>query len=218
MKIKLFRRVAFGVLALLGAGRAEAAMVEYNFSFSFERLFDGTDSVSFPKSFLAEFDKFDASLGTLTAVKFSYAYEFQLTMVISDTGSSGSASAGGPMMINGADGTGDGFGNGGGGAPGSTVIAPVAIIKSYTVPGDISGFVKTVESPKATFDFQSTVLVSPPQGPGGHATFDILPSSNVKVEYTYTPVPEPSSAGLVLIGCVAFVRRRRSGAAGDRGE
>ncbi len=215
--------VAFG-LALTGAAVSQGAILEYSANY-------GPTSVPFASTTVANLSLFDPGLGTLTKVTLNLEAETSAGTIAWDNeaqvgsdvtlgiGAEVTASAmtaltavaiplqtGDSTVDADNDGAADYLGTdafsltGGSGTDDdmdmSTLPATLALFTGLgTFPVDVSADVET---------FLSTS--------GGFGPIDPVPGlteGTVKVIYEYTPIPEPATLGLFLLGMLNFVRRRR---------
>ncbi|MBK1883987.1 hypothetical protein JIN85_16325 [Luteolibacter pohnpeiensis] len=199
--------------AMLCLGSAKAATVSYSDSFNVNESYASITSPQevFSAGYLtAQLPAFDASLGTLES--------FTITWSLSGTldASSGGGSVGyvGDFLIASTTLTGASGGGGGGGGG-----APV----SFSFPGGSTSFSYTYNVADVGTTFDQTILDALTGGGDVDVTWDtpftisstftdanISINASVDLTYTYSPIPEPSSAllGAAAIGS-AFVRRRR---------
>ncbi|MHB1158015.1 MAG: choice-of-anchor E domain-containing protein [Phycisphaerales bacterium] len=213
-----------GAVAVMGmAGLANAAVVSDSAPFSFNPI--GTN-VGNPTS--VQLDKFDSNLGTLTAVTLSYTQTGigTFTFVASvNPGDTATATLGSNVQFsfNGGDKNFNSIGSSGPHGPlnvgdsvdvgGPNFGDPAAITDAdsgsannfalYQVPGGGLFNVDITSTGGWTFIVEgsgsaSTVTVQ----------FDSSVDGTVAVDYTYTPIPEPASLGLLSLGGLALIRRR----------
>lgn len=158
-----------------------------------------------PATLTSTFDRFDPSLGELTAIEYAWDYRFRVTLDLAGVGS-GSGGASGPFQINGTTTfSGGGGGNGDGSDEAGVLIADFSVTGNQTIDPAIAVDAQVLPflgAPGTTVD-----LVFAPElsyrATGGTVTLALLAGSSVSLRYVYAPEPAAvlagSAAWLVLV-------------------
>jgi len=97
-----------------------------------------------------------------------------------------------------------------GGTSGGTIVYDLLTDSGeyiYTAAGDLAKFIGLGD---VVYDGVATAYVTMGLTGGNSASKSVsLVGASVSVEYTYTPVPEPATVGLLSLGGLLVVRRRR---------
>jgi len=198
---------------LLGVSAASAGTVTESVSFDSDD-FSGsftTAETSLPLApvFSGSFAGFDSSLGTLESIELSISFNLVATLTLGASGGSGSFSGGGNVSwqydtpeVSTVYSSGGGIGNGGG--PFAVVPLNFSIISASTDSG--LGFEKVADQ-AYTLTFTPSLGLSKPSDASASYALD---AGTIQVTYTYSAVPEPASAALLLgLGALCLAGRRR---------
>lgn len=218
-------RAALTTLALLALtpsfARASEISQSHDFSYVFTDFTNAATQSFTPipaAGFVATFNPFDASLGTLISSTVSWSITPAFTGIAGSTSSGYSASVGGTYSVNTAGYTGNGSGSSTGSSTlGDTLNSSFTVPDSYTfLPADAgvsydpainaaftgtSPFTATWDAGTTTSAFTANYVSS--------GTLSVTGSASIT--YDYQPIPEPASPLILLpaLGMLAAVTRRR---------
>jgi hypothetical protein len=209
--------LASAVLLTL-APSLHAATVIQSFDIS-ETLYDGPAAAgSFDAPpIVRTFQPFDSNLGTLDSVEFFWNLTMEAEGTTGAGGGSMSFSFGATLYVDDVDYNGFGSGGGNGGPPDSlvsdsandsqtTILLPtdtedfqIAIWNKVTGSSDftVSGYAS--DGTFSAYEFF---------GSFSDANISYAEDSVLSLTYNYTAVPEPATAGLLLLGSALLLRRR----------
>ncbi|QNN23416.1 hypothetical protein HED60_14400 [Planctomycetales bacterium ZRK34] len=196
-------------------GRAEALVVSQTIPIPADTLVGptGTSTGPIDLPIITPFTRFDATLGTLTRI--DYTYQYDLLIIVTPGSGSGPISAGatGTFEVVGQSFDGNGNGDGVDATPGQSYMIPFSVAGSNNlIPGSDSPVVIaafTGAGPGETEDWvwNTEVRGNIDSATGATVQLDLLDTSSLTIEYTYDPIPEPAAA-LTLLTLLPLLHRR----------
>lgn len=199
---------------LLGVSAASAGTLTESVSFDsddFSGSFTTTTETSLSLSpvFTGSFAGFDTSLGTLESIELSISFNLVATLTLGASGGSGSFSGSGYVYwqydtpdVSTVYSSGGGIGNGG--EPFAVVPLNFSIISASTISG--LSFEKVADQAYTLTFTPSLNFIKSSDATASYA----LDAGTIQVTYTYSAVPEPASAALLIgLGALGLAGRRR---------